>query len=86
MFIEEQSFTRVEDTTSTSSSVVSSTNSTTSVIESTMSEASSSYNPTMNELFCYEIEIRASVAGWESIRKGLIAVAVECAAMPPDQS
>ena len=81
-----KSFTRVEDTTSTSSSVVSSTNSTTSVIESTMSEASSSYNPSMNELSCYEIESRASLAGWESIRKGLIAVVVECAAMPPVQS
>ena len=64
-----QSFTKVEDTTSTSSSVVSSTYSTTSVTVSTMSEASSSYNPSMNELSCYEIESRASLAGWESIRK-----------------
>ena len=39
----------------------------------------------VQEPTCYEVESRAAVAGWESVRKGMLAAVTETSAMPIGQ-
>lgn len=41
--------------------------------------------PDVEEPTCYELESRAAVAGWESVRRGILIAVTEAAAMPLGQ-